>query len=277
MPPFTVRRNTHYVAAALVSLFSLVGCVSMPPATVSRLDGRELSFVLRGEAGPTAVFQSGLGDGKSTWAGVIERLNVSDSIFAYDRPGYGSSSQTDQPRDPCSIATELRDTLRSANVKPPYILVGHSIGGLYQYAFAVMYPDDVAGLLLLDPTHPAHWSTMKEQAPGAARIISTLRLTLFSSIMRREFDAQAVCMARLRALKAPDVPVKLLVRSRFEDMEIGAFEEMVRSLEVQWTQLLPRAERLQVESAGHYIHKDRPDIVVQQLQALRASTQARLK
>ncbi|MBK7417536.1 MAG: alpha/beta hydrolase [Dechloromonas sp.] len=62
-------------------------------------------------------------------------------MFAYDRPGYGSNPASNTPRDPCTIATELRDQLRSAGLPPPYVLVGHSLGGLYQYVFARLYPE----------------------------------------------------------------------------------------------------------------------------------------
>lgn len=254
---------------AVLSL-TLAACASLPPADSVRVDDADISSIHRGSAGPTIVFQSGLGDGKIVWAAVLQRQSASDSIFAYDRPGYGSSSTSLKARDACTVATELHDTLHAARLKPPYILVGHSLGGLYQYAYLKLYPDEVAGLLLLDPTHPQHWVTMQQRTPASAGVLKAMRQTLFSASMQREFDDQSVCLAQLRERATPSVPARLLVRSNFELIELGAFQSMTRELEQDWLQLLPGMTRREVSSSGHYIQRDRPDVVAEEIEQLRA-------
>lgn len=94
---------------------------------------------------PTAVLQAGLGDGHESWSAVSVAIAAEVRVFAYDRPGYGGRVPAEGLRDPCTITAELRQALRHSGLSPPYILVGHFFGGLYQYVFAKLYPEDVAG------------------------------------------------------------------------------------------------------------------------------------
>ena len=66
----------------------------------------------------------------------MEELASGQAVFAYDRPGYAGNPASEALRDPCTVAAELRAQLRTAGLQPPYVLVGHSLGGLYQYVFA---------------------------------------------------------------------------------------------------------------------------------------------
>lgn len=254
---------------------ALAGCASRPPSQNLQVGGARIAYVQAGSAQPVAVLQAGLGDGKAVWAGLIERVSPHLAVFAYDRPGYGGSSAVPgwpaaPPRDACAVAHELHAVLQAGGQRPPYLLVGHSIGGLYQYAFARLYPAEVVAVLLVDPTHPDHWARLQRDAPASAALLKGLRATVFSEAMRAEFDAQASpgCAAELATRPAPTMPARLLVRADFSLAEKGAFEPVVRSLEAQWPQLLPRLTRRQVDGAGHYIQQDRPDVVADELTAL---------
>ncbi len=98
---------------------------------------------------------------------VAERTRV----VAYDRAGVGWSDRGPEPRDGRQIATELHTALEAAAVGGPYVLVGHSFGGVYVRIFADLYPDEVAGLVLVDPTHP----DQTERSPRAAQSLRTTR------------------------------------------------------------------------------------------------------
>ena len=162
-------------------------------------------------------------------------------------------------------------------VKPPYILVGHSLGGLYQYAFARLYRAEVAGLVLVDPTHPKHWQRMQQDVPATAALVRGMRATVFSRAMRREFDDQEKCLERLEALAPIDKPARVLTRSRFELAELGPFESMVRSLEPDWMALTGGKRIERVEGARHYIQRDRPAVVVGAIEAVAAESRAASK
>jgi len=239
----------------------LSACATVPTSARVAVDSTSIAYYLRPGPAPTVVFQSGLGDGKAVWEQVIRRLPVSVPVFAYDRPGYGDSAVASAERSPCAIARELHELLPRAGLAPPYVLVGHSLGGLYQYCYARLFPQEVAGLVLLDPTHPEHWRTMQGDAAVMATLVKGFRLTLFSRAMRQEFDAQAECLAGLDAGQPLPAPARLLFSGRFRLPEKGAFEDMARKLRTQWVTLFAAAEAREVADAGHYLQKDAPDEV----------------
>jgi pimeloyl-ACP methyl ester carboxylesterase len=246
----------------------LEGCASVPSTAVSSTPYNTTAYALRGQGSPVIVLQSGLGDGKDTWAPVLPTLAQQHAVFAYDRPGYGGSSEVFGARDPCTVATELHTLLHAEGVKPPYVLVGHSLGGLYQLAFAKLYPKEVAALVLLDPTHPEHWPRMQAQAPAAAALLKGVRLTLFSGTMRREFDDMALCMDRLKLDQPTTVPARVLVSTVRPAIEQGAFDQMLQGLRPDWLRFTGAAQLQSVPAAGHYIHKDQPAVVVQAVNAV---------
>lgn len=250
----------------------------MPPASQQLSTGSgAVSALRRGSQGPTVVLQSGLGDDMDSWAPLLPELEPRQALWAYSRPGYGDSTAATGSRDPCTVAEELHALLQRSQQRPPYLLVGHSIGGLYQYAFAKLYPQEVAGLLLIDPTHPRHWPLLQERTPALAASLKILRATAFSSAMRQEFDGQNVCLERLAALPAPVAPMTLLARSRFGLTEPEAFQRLVRELEVDWSRLLPGLQRQEVAAAGHYIHHDQPRVVNEALRRLLMPRAGRLE
>ena len=147
--------------AALVGTLLLTACAQVPRQGYASGPSGTMAYALGGpEKAPAVVLQSGLGDGRTTWDRLWPLLTARHRAFALDRPGYGDSPSTTAPRDPCQVARETHAVLHEAKVPPPYLLVGHSLGGLYQFAFARLYPDETAGMRLLDPTHPAHWATL---------------------------------------------------------------------------------------------------------------------
>ncbi|WP_176461020.1 alpha/beta fold hydrolase [Janthinobacterium sp. PC23-8] len=246
----------------------LSGCSMLPssapkpaPPASATLPDATIAYTLTGQGALPVVFQSGLGDGKEVWDGVVQEVAKQHSVLAYDRPGYGASQKTTTPRDPCTIAAQQRALLAQAGLKPPYILVGQGLGGLYQYVYARLYPQDVAGLILLDPTHPQQWQRMQTEATTYAMLLKTRRKLMFNSTETAEFDAQSQCLQHVD-LKTPlRTPAMLLVRDKFGIEEMGSYETLVRALEKDWQRLsgAPAIER--ITGAGYYIQKDNPVIV----------------
>ncbi len=252
-------------ACKLTTLSLLLNaCSSLPNSSQINLKTGSMAYSYRPAASVTTVFQSGLGDDKSVWTNVIDQLPTTQTYFAYDRYGYGNSASATGTRDACSIAREQHELLTQAGVKPPYLLVGHSIGGLYEYVFALMYPQDVAGLILLDPTHPKHWVSVQHGAPTAAAIIKTMRLTVFSPIMRKEFDAQTECLGHLpeKLPAAISKNTRILTSTMVNASEQGAYQDILEKLRKDWLQLAGISKTEPVQNASHYIQKDRPDALV---------------
>ncbi|WP_028009073.1 alpha/beta fold hydrolase [Solimonas flava] len=146
------RFPVAHVAVFLVALLS--GCASLPEATTGKVGDRRVEFALTRHPTIAVVFENGLGGRMEWWKKVIPEISKDTTTFAYNRPGYGKSDPVSSPRDGVHIVDELRALLRSEGLKPPYVLVGHSLGGLYMQLYARRYPDEVAALVLVDSTHP---------------------------------------------------------------------------------------------------------------------------
>jgi pimeloyl-ACP methyl ester carboxylesterase len=236
----------------------VAACASVPGADSAQLNGKRIEFVSQGQGSPTVVFESGMGDGLATWSKVLPEVEKHSRVFAYSRPGYGRSESSQSPRDPFTVARELRVLLRQQNLTPPYVLVGHSLGGLYMQSFAALYPDEVTGLVLVDPTHPRQWQAITQSAPRDAAIISTLSLR-FSPAMKREFEA-AKTPIEISARPHPGRTV-VLAASRPDALVSSSFVAMRRELLLELSRNYGLVQPTTVDS-GHYIQRDRPEAVV---------------
>lgn len=159
-----------WIPLALAALLLLTGilyqCVGgfldrrrllAPGRIVDTGDGRRLYLVEKGRGGPAVVFESGFGATSLNWAHIQEAVSSQTHTVAYDRCGLGWSSEPVSERTPTQIARELRNLLQSAGVPAPYVLVGHSFGGLVMQRYALDYPGEVAGLVLVDPMRTHEW------------------------------------------------------------------------------------------------------------------------
>ena len=146
-----------------------------------------------GAGGPAVVFEAALGGSSISWSLIQPEVARLTRACSYDRAGFGWSEAGPMPRTAGRVADELHVLLERGGVAPPFVLVGHSFGGLVMRIFAARHPSEVAGLVLVDPAHPEDWvkPAPKEQAKidrgmrlcrsgataarfGAARLVSGL-------------------------------------------------------------------------------------------------------
>lgn len=124
-----------------------------PLGRLLRVGGRRLAVHTEGQGSPAIIFLPGAGAVGLDYLNVQERAAHLGTCLVYDRAGTGWSEPADLPRTAEAVTDELRALLRAAGVASPCVLVGHSLGGLYARHFAQRFPDEVAGLVLLDPAH----------------------------------------------------------------------------------------------------------------------------
>jgi pimeloyl-ACP methyl ester carboxylesterase len=146
------------------------------PATRAVLpDGRRLNFVCEGTGAPTVLLESGFGAGAYGWAKVERRIAQATRVCAYDRAGYGFSDPGPLPRDGAAIARDLDRGLKAAHIRGPYVLVGHSAGGLYMRLFAARRRRDVVGVVFVDSSVEHQVARTGAAAPEGADPLAPIR------------------------------------------------------------------------------------------------------
>ena len=116
--------------------------------------GYKMHLDCKGEGSPTVILESGLGDTYTSWRKVQPQIAKYTRVCSYDRAGLGFSDSSPQPRTSQVIAEELHALLEAARITAPYVLVGHSMGGFDVRLYASLYRNEVAGMVLVDASHP---------------------------------------------------------------------------------------------------------------------------
>jgi pimeloyl-ACP methyl ester carboxylesterase len=198
-----VRRVLAVVLAAVLALL-LAGAAYQavataadrrrypPPGELLDVGGYQLHLYCVGQGAPTVVLDALFPGTVSNWAWIQPEVAESTRVCAYDRAGLGWSDRGPNPRDARQHAGELHTLLARAGIPGPYVLVGHSLGGLSVRMFADQYPDEVAGMVLIEASNPDSWQRLGKPegvgvdhgmlvvAPLLGRV-GVFRLGLFSS------------------------------------------------------------------------------------------------
>lgn len=277
-----------------------------PPGQMVDVGGFRMHLVCEGEGSPAVILDAGAADLWTTWFRVQPEIARSTRVCSYDRAGIGYSDPGPLPRSRRRTVEELRTLLAQAGVPPPYILVGHSFGGLNARLHAALHPQEVAGLVLEESSHEDHWKRaprefwdnhlkqMEEERrqaelarrgepmPPIAYVPDGLSLRVrrqIAAVSRRpawyiaSYQESLIAEEGARAFaglpRRLDVPLVVLTagsRQRPESRPPELHERWVRIAREMQEDLASRSTRsrhLVVEGAGHYIHWDRPDVVVE--------------
>src|SRR5687768_2456365 len=126
------------------------------PGQLFDVGGRRLHALISGEqrGKRPVVLEAGLTATSSCWAWVQEELSKTTQVLSYDRAGLGWSDPSPEPKNARAIAKDLRRLLDVASFTRPFVFAGHSMGGMFGRAYASMFPKDVAGMALIDASHP---------------------------------------------------------------------------------------------------------------------------
>jgi pimeloyl-ACP methyl ester carboxylesterase len=134
-----------------------------PPGELVDVDGHRLHINCVGQGSPTVILEAANLGMSAHWVRVQQQVADTTRVCAYDRAGMGWSERGPEPRDAKQISSELHDLLaNAAGIEGPYVLVGHSYGGLYARMYAARYSEEVAGVVLVDSTHPEQFTRSPE-------------------------------------------------------------------------------------------------------------------
>jgi pimeloyl-ACP methyl ester carboxylesterase len=280
--------NSKKIALTLMSLGLLClvilgsGCPGPEPKDGKRaqLDGYKLFYRdtgatkvwENGKPTPTVVMISGLNDNLSVWTKVQDAIALNTRVISYDRGGVGWSDLGPNPRTGGQLALELHFLLEAIGVEGPYILVGHSFGGLYARLFANAYPTDVYGIVLIDTVHE---DRENRQAlildPSSIKTLQTGERLLTEVIgppgSLGEFQNRVNTFQEIRAKRRlQNIPLVFLSRDKdeFSSLQRGSTEAYQLEFELDEAQasLVPNGELRIVTGASHVVQKDNPQAVI---------------
>jgi hypothetical protein len=182
----------------------------------------------------------------------------------------GQSTQAGHPSTGLDVALELKKLLEKSDLEPPYLMVGHSIGGLYVRIFADKYPYLVSGMVLLDYTLEDKILALKEVDLG--ELTPEQLLTQIAEEMglekgsKREFIASLKTAEQVKAANLPSDPVTVITALKPSPEETQEDIQLKSFLHGQYALSIPDSKHIQLQSS-HYLHIDQPDLIISEIKA----------
>ena len=247
---------------------------------------RDLILHEAGTGWPTVVLEAGGGLASDTWDAVWAPISQITHVVRYDRAGLGASAAAPEPQTYWDMVAALHALLDGAEIAGPYVLVGHSLGGILVRVFAEKYPTKVAGLVLIDALHPQQNQRALELVPAEradesadlARLRRNLRLIRDPATTTLDDDPNQINWSasehQAQALGAlGDRPLVVLTQGRepafppegpadFADYIAHAYHPMFLELQAELARLSSRSRHVIAHQSGHMIHQDESDLVV---------------
>jgi pimeloyl-ACP methyl ester carboxylesterase len=226
--------------------------------------GRSMYLECEGVGRPTIVMDAGVATDHSTWDGITERLGELSRVCTYDRAGIGRSELAPRPRTSQDVVDDLRTLLDAAGVRPPFVLVGHSFGGLNMQLFAADDPRDVVGIVLVEPA-PA--PGFVERGCKLVKPVNCLALTTALAANGEGIDWARTDAEIARAPRLPAIPLVVIAATSRECplspvTECGKLEDVALDLWKLTVASVPDGRLVYAAGSGHWVQDDRPDVVI---------------
>lgn len=236
---------------------------------------------------PTVVFEAGLNQGAETWDKVKPETAEFARACVYDRAGLGKSDVSPQPlKTSLQIVNDLHILLEKSGVNPPFVLVGHSFGGLIVRLFAAKYPAEVAGMVLVDAVHEEESQKWLEMIP------TEIREKLESLGGQQLLGSEAInfneSMIQMRSANwQTDIPLTVLARGK-ASYNPEDYPPLLRSLAPKGEELRIRMQKdlatrstkskfIFAEKSGHFIQQDEPELVIESIRQVVEATKSKSK
>jgi pimeloyl-ACP methyl ester carboxylesterase len=259
--------------------------------------GYKLHYQIQGErkAGqPLVVLEAGIGQNILDWQKIQPQIAEFTQVIAYDRAGYGWSEKGQDPRSPQRLVEDLHKLLHNAQLEPPYLLVGHRFGGIFIRLFADTYPDEVAGIILVESSHPdvvnkednkgevarlqrnnlffqpiglVRWVTRRsyrvlELDPAAKEQYLALMMLDNPNLVR---EAKPLFTEGIELSEEVKIPLTVVSRAEDEDL---ARERKWSEFQRDLARLSPQAKHIHAESGSNWLLFAEPETVVKAVKAM---------
>jgi pimeloyl-ACP methyl ester carboxylesterase len=221
------------------------------------VDGRHLYGFLSGEGEPTVILDAGLGGTSEDWVNIQPAVASFTQVFSYDRAGMGKSEKAPIPRTCKDIVHDLRNLLSAANLHPPYILVAHSWSGINARWYANQYPEEIAGMILIDTVHENKYEQF-EKILSKERVIRMWASVKDPSKNDENIDRIASIKQVRSAQRVFYFPLIVLTRATDTD-EMNIVET---SLQAEFLKLSSESRQYFSKFDDHYIQNSEPQLVI---------------
>lgn len=265
------RRLAVWLAAVVIP-----AALSGQSSQLVDIGTHRLDVLQAGTGTPTIVLEAGLGDdGLDDWKKVWPSVAQMSSVVVYSRSGNGRSQLGPGDHSARTCVTELHALLAHLDLKPPYILVGRSYGGILVRLYTSLYPNEVAGMVLVDATHEQQvrrWGAIDSTYPAAFRtyfdsVLKTLQPGADAAETRETMRIQAA--GEVEGMQPlPDMPLAVLTSMRVDPKAryvngTARGHAAWREMHDEWFQRSTNAIHIVTTKSGHAIQDQEPDLVVQ--------------
>lgn len=287
----------------ILYLISL-SCISFGQEKVVTVNGNNFHVFVKGFENrqgniPAVIFENGMGVDLGNWKKILDEVSSFAPVLAYDRAGIGKSDKVFKMPTAQVVSENLHEMLKTLQIAPPYILVGHSLGGVYIRSFAGFYPNEVSGLIFIDP---ADFTETKNDWNGIFRTMGIPEKKIDEMLQARLYqprpkvdsvhfgpwserqilnDLRRSDFAEISKLPLPKVPVYFFVGGKFDvppaqrskDYDQEAFFHIKNNSNMErWKKLMYSTGKpgalVYLTNAGHYIHWDDPKSVVSNIRIM---------
>jgi pimeloyl-ACP methyl ester carboxylesterase len=271
----------------LMMLALLISCVAIALAldlgrfAFKQIDagGHQLRMRIAGHGSPTVVFEAGgtgaAGGPLEAWERVQPTVSEFTRTVAYDRAGIGLSAPGPKPRDAIQIARELHAALANARIAPPYLLVGHSFGGPFVRVFAGLYPNEVAGMLLIDPTQEEFMDWNQARDPSKEKRTDEEWKEVIASLSEAHDSKvpQGIPVSVITAM-GPRVLPKSISVTEEQMKEYRTVKPMWLKFHQEWVDRLPNGRHIITEKSGHGVPFEEPELVINTIREMVEQTRS---
>lgn len=223
---------------------------------------------LIGTGTPTIIFEAGLGDGNEHWTTLQDSLSKSYTTLSYDRLGVGESPATTLPRTVENQVEDLHQLITQNSIDGPIILVGHSMGSYIVRKYQSTYPDDIAGIFLIDPSHEYQHDEIRSRM--SMQEVDSMKAAMESFFSEQpegvyneylEFEATWIKMREVPFPK--DIPVHIVASWRENSFLTPENMAAKKKLYNNWLMGHENITMTSTTKSGHYIHLDEPGLVLE--------------
>lgn len=249
----------------------------LPPIQALQTRAGRLTYIVSGAGAPTLLLFNGAGVSLDAWRPLYPAIEQLGTVFAWNRFGMQGSDAPGARQTGAVVIGSLRELLGYAGVAPPYVLVAHSLGGLYANLFARLHPHEVAGVLLLESTHPDDPEGLKKHEDQMIRSLAKL-MELPEPLLRDNVHAELACVEETvqeiaSAGEFPRVPLRVITGGLTPrgDAVSPAAVGAKRAHQDELARLSPLGEQVIAQQSGHFPQLSEPELILDALSVLVSS------